>query len=61
MLSATPNAGHVFLDWRESGVVQSTAPDYVFTGLGDRTLVAHFLADGDALFASGFDPPSRAR
>ncbi len=56
-LTATPNTGHAFIDWRENGIVQSVSPTYVFTGLGDRTLVARFIADGDALFASGFDPP----
>lgn len=42
-LVATPNAGYAFVNWTEGGATASTAPSYVFTAIGDRTLVANFV------------------
>ena len=39
---ATPNAGYRFVNWKESGVVVSTAATYSFTASANRTLVASF-------------------
>ena len=41
-LTATPNTGYVFNNWKENGSVVSTNATYSFTVTGDRTLVANF-------------------
>ena len=44
-LTATANAGHVFLNWKENGNVVSTESSYTFTVTSDRSLVASFADD----------------
>jgi uncharacterized repeat protein (TIGR02543 family) len=43
-VTATPNAGYTFTNWKDSGsaVVASTSSSYQFTMAGNRTLVANF-------------------
>ena len=43
-LTATPSEGYIFRNWTENGVVVSTDADYTFVVLGDRNLVANFVA-----------------
>jgi hypothetical protein len=44
-LSATANAGYLFLNWTENGSPVSTSAAYTFTASANRTLVANFIAD----------------
>jgi hypothetical protein len=41
-VAATPNTGHTFVHWTESGHVVSTSESYTFTLNGNVTLVADF-------------------
>jgi hypothetical protein len=41
-VTATPNTGHTFVHWTESGKVVSTSESYTFTLNGNVTLVADF-------------------
>lgn len=41
-LTATPNAGYIFVNWTESGTQVSTNATYSFNVTGARTLVANF-------------------
>ncbi|MGZ3871490.1 MAG: InlB B-repeat-containing protein [Mucilaginibacter sp.] len=41
-VTATPNAGYVFTNWTNAGVIASTSSSYQFTMAGNRTLVANF-------------------
>lgn len=41
-VTATPNAGYIFVNWTEGGTTVSTASSYTFTASANRTLVAHF-------------------
>ena len=41
-VTATPNSGHTFVHWTESGKVVSTSESYTFTLSGKVTLVADF-------------------
>jgi hypothetical protein len=41
-VTAVPNSGFSFRDWRENGVVVSTAASYSFTAISNRALVASF-------------------
>jgi hypothetical protein len=41
-VTATPNTGHTFVHWTESGRVVSTSESYTFTLDGNVTLVADF-------------------
>jgi hypothetical protein len=47
-VTATTNAGYVFINWKENGVVVSTNASYTFTIIGNRTLVANFALTGPA-------------
>jgi uncharacterized repeat protein (TIGR02543 family) len=40
---AKADAGYVFVNWTEDGVITSSAPTYSFTAGGDRTLTANFV------------------
>jgi uncharacterized repeat protein (TIGR02543 family) len=42
--NVVPNAGYVFANWTENGVVVSTTAIYPFEIAGNRTLVANFIA-----------------
>jgi hypothetical protein len=44
IVTATANAGYVFVNWTESGVVVSTSSSYAFTAGGNRALVANFAS-----------------
>lgn len=41
MLSVTPIENYEFLNWTENGEIVSEDPNYSFTVMGDRNLVAH--------------------
>jgi len=41
-VTATPNTGHTFVHWTQSGKVVSTSASYTFTVSGNVTLVADF-------------------
>lgn len=43
-LSATPNDGYTFVNWKENGTQVSTNANYTFTVTGNRNLVANFQA-----------------
>ncbi len=42
-VTATPNAGYVFVNWTEAGTQVSTNSSYTFPASANRTLVANFL------------------
>ncbi len=44
-LTATPNAGWVFVNWTENGVQAGTLANYSFTASSNRTLVANFITN----------------
>ena len=50
-VTATANEGFVFANWTKDGVIASTNTDYTFQVAGNMTLVAHFVADGNIVFA----------
>ena len=41
-LTALPEEGYTFINWKENGVVVSTSPTYQFVVTGNRTLQANF-------------------
>jgi uncharacterized repeat protein (TIGR02543 family) len=43
-VTATPNAGYVFVNWTEGGSAVSTSASYNFTVSANRTLIANFTA-----------------
>jgi uncharacterized repeat protein (TIGR02543 family) len=45
-VTATPNAGYIFTNWTENGIVLTSSISYQFTISGNRTLVANFTAVG---------------
>ena len=49
ILTATPSPCYSFVDWTESGVSVSTSPNYTFTAVSNRTLVANFTPAIDVL------------
>ena len=52
-VTATPSAGHIFVNWNENGVPVSTATNYSFAATANRTLVANF-AEPYAITVSAF-------
>jgi len=48
-VTATPNVGYTFVNWTENGVNVSLTPDYNFTLIANKTLVAHFLINSYSL------------
>jgi hypothetical protein len=59
-LVAAPNPGYVFANWTEGGAGVSTSPSYTFAASAARTLVANFVAVGDAKAISTSSSPSSA-
>jgi len=51
-LIATANEGYTFVNWTEDGSVVYTNPDYQFTAISDRTLVANFEVNTYTIIAS---------
>jgi len=45
-VTATPNTGYTFINWTENGIQVSINPNYQFTIVGNRTLVANFSSPG---------------
>ncbi|MCX6175548.1 MAG: ice-binding family protein [Ignavibacteriales bacterium] len=43
-VTATPNSGYTFTNWKENGVVVTSSISYQFSINGNRTLVANFTA-----------------
>ena len=50
--TAVANAGYVFSNWTEAGVVVSTNANYTFTLAGNRTLAANFTAQYSVTLSS---------
>ena len=50
-VTATPNAGYIFVNWTENGNPVSTYPSYTFTVTGNRNLVAHFTTQSYVITA----------
>jgi hypothetical protein len=48
---ATPNEGYYFINWRKNGVVVSYNSNYNFIVTGESTLTAHFVPEGNIVFA----------
>ena len=42
-LTATPNSGYAFVNWKEGSAVVGTSAAYTFTATGNRTLTANFV------------------
>src|SRR6185503_7798005 len=49
-VSATPNAGYAFINWKENGVTVSASSSYSFMLNANRTLVANFQLISGAQF-----------
>ncbi len=54
-LSATANAGYVFINWTEGGSEVSTNPNYSFTASADRSLIANFTGSQTITLSSGWN------
>ena len=50
-VSATPNAGYAFINWKENGVIVSASSSYSFVLNANRTLVANFTLITGSQFA----------
>ena len=50
-VTAIANAGYAFANWTFNGLVVSVEAEYTFYVAGDMTLVAHFVQDGNIVFA----------
>ena len=50
-VTATANTGYVFANWTANGVLVSTLAEYSFPVAGDMALVAHFVPEGNIVFA----------
>ena len=50
-VSATPNAGYTFVNWKDNGAIVSTSSNYQFTVAGNRTLTATFNQVSASQFA----------
>ena len=50
-VTAAPNGGYCFINWTEDGRVVSADANYSFIVTGDRLLTAHFVSDGNIVFA----------
>jgi uncharacterized repeat protein (TIGR02543 family) len=57
-LVAAAEPGYVFANWTEDAVVVSNSPSYTFAATADRSLVANFVAVGDAKAISTSSSPS---
>lgn len=54
-VTATPNAGHIFVNWTdENGTVVSTDAEWTFTATGNTTLTANF--ERGVIVTAGVDP-----
>ena len=50
-VSAMANEGYTFEHWKLNGIVVSNSIEYNFIVGGDMTLIAHFVSDGNIVFA----------
>ena len=50
-VTAAANEGYSFANWSRNGVILSTNAEYTFFVASDVTLVAHFAAEGNIVFA----------
>ena len=50
-VTAMANEGYTFEHWKLNGVVVSNDIEYDFIAGGDMTLIAHFVSDGNIVFA----------
>lgn len=50
-VTATPNAGYAFINWKENGVIVSASSSYSFMLNANRTLVANFTSVTGSQFA----------
>ncbi len=51
IVTAIANEGYVFANWTINGTVVSAEAEYTFYVAGDMTLVAHFVQEGNIVFA----------
>jgi hypothetical protein len=57
-VTATPNSGYTFANWKENGTVVSTNANYTFTVNGNRSLVANFTVQPQSYTVSVSANPS---
>ena len=50
-VTASPNAGYAFVNWKDGGVIVSTSSSYTFSLNSNRTLVANFSLISSSQFA----------
>ena len=50
-ITATPNEGYTFANWSENGSLVSCESNYSFIVTGESVLTAHFVPDGNIVFA----------
>jgi subtilase family serine protease len=55
-VTATPSPCYSFVDWTENGVEVSASPNYTFTAVGNRTLVATFMPATEAVITTDSSP-----
>ena len=48
---ATPNEGYCFVSWTENGRLVSSESNYSFVVTGESTMIAHFVPEGNIVFA----------
>ena len=48
---ATANEGYAFANWTKNGMIASTNAEYTFYVAGDMNLIAHFVPEGNIVFA----------
>ena len=57
-VSATPNTGYIFENWKENGSIVSSNETYSFVINGDRTLVANFIENNLSVSVTNVENPS---
>ena len=50
-VSATPAYGYTFSNWTQNGLIASSQAEYTFYVTGNTVLVAHFVPEGNIVFA----------
>ncbi len=50
-VTATPNEGYYFANWRKNGCVVSNESSYSFVVTGESVMTAHFVPEGNIVFA----------
>ena len=50
-VTATPNEGYIFVNWTKNDIIVSNSPSYSFVVTGESVLTAHFVTEGNIVFA----------